>query len=50
MSGRTLLNGRYELEPLPIPGGAMGQVWFGRDTTLDPEITSYASREHPLSG
>ena len=38
MSGRTLLNGRYELDPLPVPGGAMGQVWFGRDTTLDREI------------
>lgn len=38
MSGRTLLNGRYELDPLPVPGGAMGQVWFGRDTTLGREI------------
>ncbi|WP_422733382.1 serine/threonine-protein kinase [Micromonospora sp. WMMD558] len=36
----TQLNGRYELEPLPVPGGAMGQVWFGRDTTLDREIAA----------
>ncbi|MFG2099902.1 serine/threonine-protein kinase [Micromonospora echinaurantiaca] len=32
------MNGRYELEPLPVRGGAMGQVWFGRDSTLDREI------------
>ena len=38
MSRRTLLNGRYELEPLPVPGGAMGEIWFGRDTTLGREV------------
>ncbi|RAO19425.1 serine/threonine-protein kinase [Micromonospora noduli] len=38
MSGRTLMNGRYELEHAPVPGGAMGQVWFGRDTRLDREV------------
>ncbi|MFG2064502.1 serine/threonine-protein kinase [Micromonospora sp. NPDC048871] len=38
MLERSLLNGRYELEALPVPGGAMGQVWFGRDTTLDREV------------
>ncbi|MEU2614129.1 serine/threonine-protein kinase [Micromonospora sp. NPDC007271] len=46
MSGRTLLNGRYELESLPVPGGAMGQVWFGRDTTLDREIAVKFIRLH----
>ncbi|WP_232050291.1 serine/threonine-protein kinase [Actinoplanes sp. OR16] len=30
--------GRYELEELPLPGGAMGQVWFGRDTKLDRDV------------
>ncbi|BAL91241.1 putative serine/threonine protein kinase [Actinoplanes missouriensis 431] len=38
MPGRTLNGGRYELEDLPLPGGAMGQVWFGRDTKLDREV------------
>ncbi|MFI7492693.1 protein kinase [Micromonospora echinaurantiaca] len=38
MSGRTLSNGRYELETLPLARGGMGEVWLGRDTKLDREI------------
>lgn len=38
MAGRTLINGRYELEELPIARGGMGEVWLGRDTKLDREI------------
>ena len=38
MSGRTLLNGRYELEPFHGGKGGMGAVWFDRDTILDREI------------
>lgn len=38
MSGRKLINGRYELEAVPYATGGMGEVWFGRDTRLDREI------------
>ncbi|MFD2489359.1 protein kinase domain-containing protein [Amycolatopsis jiangsuensis] len=37
-SKRTVLNGRYELTPLPLARGGMGEVWEGRDTKLDREI------------
>jgi eukaryotic-like serine/threonine-protein kinase len=36
--GRSLNGGRYELDALPLPGGAMGEVWPGRDIKLDREI------------
>ncbi|SCL72930.1 Protein kinase domain-containing protein [Micromonospora peucetia] len=32
------MSGRYELDPFPVPGGSMGQVWFGRDTRLERDI------------
>jgi serine/threonine protein kinase len=35
---QTLNGGRYELERFPLPGGAMGQVWLGRDTKLDRDV------------
>ncbi|MEU0960791.1 protein kinase [Micromonospora aurantiaca] len=38
MSGRTLSNGRYELDRFPLARGGMGEVWLGRDTKLDREI------------
>lgn len=38
MAGRTAINGRYELEDLPLAAGGMGEVWVGRDTRLDREI------------
>jgi serine/threonine protein kinase len=38
VAGSTLLNSRYEMNPLPVAGGTMGQVWFGRDTVLDREV------------
>ena len=38
MSGHSLNGGRYELESLPLPGGAMGEVWPGHDVKLDREI------------
>ena len=38
MSGRTLSNGRYELDKFPLARGGMGEVWLGRDTKLDREI------------
>ena len=38
MSGRTVINNRYELEELPIARGGMGEVWGGRDTKLDREV------------
>lgn len=38
MSGRTLINGRYELEDLPIARGGMGEVWVGRDVKLEREV------------
>jgi serine/threonine protein kinase len=33
-----VLNDRYELEPLPIGRGGMGEVWVGRDVKLEREI------------
>ena len=38
MSGRMLINGRYELEDLPIARGGMGEVWIGRDVKLEREV------------
>lgn len=34
MSGRTVVNDRYELDEFPIGKGGMGEVWGGRDITL----------------
>ncbi|MET8195488.1 protein kinase, partial [Micromonospora sp. NPDC005222] len=33
-----LINGRYELEDLPIGRGGMGEVYLGRDIKLDRAI------------
>ena len=38
MSGRTLINGRYELEELPLARGGMGEVWVGRDVKLERQV------------
>ena len=38
VSARMLINGRYELEDLPIARGGMGEVWVGRDIKLEREI------------
>lgn len=38
MSGRALINERYELDPLPLARGGMGEVWLGRDIKLEREI------------
>ena len=38
MSKRTLINGRYELEPLPLARGGMGEVWAAHDTQLDRPV------------
>jgi eukaryotic-like serine/threonine-protein kinase len=38
VAGRSLNGGRYELEALPLPGGAMGEVRPGRDTRLDRDV------------
>jgi tRNA A-37 threonylcarbamoyl transferase component Bud32 len=35
---RALVNGRYELLQRPAEQGAMGEVWFGRDTRLDRQV------------
>ncbi|GAB3214051.1 hypothetical protein GCM10027294_51090 [Marinactinospora endophytica] len=35
---RILLNDRYELEPVPIGRGGMGEVWEGHDVRLDREV------------
>ncbi|SCL28644.1 Serine/threonine protein kinase [Micromonospora pallida] len=34
----TLINGRYELDVLPIGRGGMGEVWLGHDTKLDRPV------------
>ncbi|MFI7080617.1 protein kinase [Micromonospora sp. NPDC049903] len=34
----TIVNGRYELEELPVGRGGMGEVYLGRDIKLDREI------------
>src|SRR5690606_32991719 len=38
VSGRTLINGRYELEELPLARGGMGEVWVGRDVKLERQV------------
>lgn len=38
MSGRTVINDRYELEELPLARGGMGEVWLGRDTKLERKV------------
>ncbi|GGM27808.1 protein kinase [Dactylosporangium sucinum] len=38
MSPRTVINGRYELEALPVAKGGMGEVWFGHDIRLDRPV------------
>lgn len=38
MAERRMINGRYELHPIPIAQGGMGEVWRGRDIRLDREI------------
>ena len=38
MSTRTVVNGRYELDALPVAKGGMGEVWFGHDTRLDRQV------------
>lgn len=35
---RRVLNGRYELDELPIGKGGMGEVWLGRDTKLGRRV------------
>lgn len=34
----TLVNGRYALDDLPLGRGGMGEVWLGRDITLNREV------------
>ncbi|MFF5180696.1 protein kinase [Micromonospora sp. NPDC000316] len=34
----VLINGRYELDDLPIGRGGMGEVWLGHDTKLDRRV------------
>jgi serine/threonine protein kinase len=38
LSGRTLVNDRYELHELPLARGGMGEVWLGRDIRLDRDV------------
>ncbi|MFD0776214.1 serine/threonine-protein kinase, partial [Streptomonospora algeriensis] len=33
-----MLDGRYELRPVPLARGGMGEVWEGHDTRLDREV------------
>ncbi len=35
---RTIINGRYELDPLPLAKGGMVEVWTGRDVKLEREV------------
>ncbi|GAA4227928.1 serine/threonine protein kinase PkaE [Actinomadura meridiana] len=37
-SEQTIIGGRYELEPLPIGQGGMGQVYAGYDQRLDRKV------------
>ncbi|QBI53660.1 serine/threonine-protein kinase [Streptomonospora litoralis] len=34
----TVLDGRYDLRPVPLARGGMGEVWEGHDTRLDREV------------
>ncbi|MCT9932235.1 serine/threonine protein kinase [Planotetraspora sp. A-T 1434] len=38
MSRRTIIDGRYELDPNSRRRGGMGEVWFGHDKRLDRKI------------
>ncbi|GEL18366.1 serine/threonine-protein kinase [Pseudonocardia asaccharolytica] len=38
MARRRILNGRYELDELPVGKGGMGEVWLGRDIRLEREV------------
>lgn len=38
MAGRTVIDGRYELDELPIGHGGMGEVWGGYDQRLDRRV------------
>ena len=38
MPERTVIHGRYELEPVHLGRGGMGTVWEGRDTVLDRRV------------
>jgi serine/threonine protein kinase len=38
VSTRVVVSNRYELEPLPVAKGGMGEVWFGHDTKLDRKV------------
>ncbi|MFC4003754.1 protein kinase [Prauserella oleivorans] len=38
MTRRKVINGRYELEPMPLARGGMGEVWVGHDAKLDREV------------
>jgi serine/threonine protein kinase len=33
-----VVDGRYELDPLPLGKGGMGEVWGARDTRLDRRV------------
>ncbi len=37
-AGRTITGGRYELDPLPLGQGGMGQVHAGYDQKLDRKV------------
>lgn len=36
--GRRLLDGRYELNTIPLARGGMGEVYEGRDIRLEREV------------